>query len=141
MLIRLKMSALKETQPYEYLMRFGLGGLVTVMAGVVADHFGPEIGGLFLAFPAIFCASATLIEKHDRKRKARKNLEGAKRGRGAAALDAAGAAWGSLALVIFAWIVWSLAERGAALALGFAGVAWLIGAVGLWFLRRALHPR
>jgi hypothetical protein len=28
--------------------------------------FGPETGGSFLAFPAIFFASATLIEKHER---------------------------------------------------------------------------
>ncbi len=139
MLIRFNWSALRQTQPYEYAMRFGLGGLATVLAGIIANHFGPEIGGLFLAFPAIFCASATLIEKHERERKARKGLKGNARGRGAAALDAAGAAWGSAALVIFACIVWSLAGRGAALALGVAGVAWLAGAVAFWFLRRTLN--
>jgi hypothetical protein len=32
-------------------------------AGLVADIFGPATGGLFLAFPAIFCASVTLIER------------------------------------------------------------------------------
>ena len=71
MLIRLKGSALKETKGYEYLVRFGLGGITTVLAGVIADRFGPATGGLFLAFPAIFCASATLIEKHERERKQR----------------------------------------------------------------------
>jgi hypothetical protein len=50
-------------------LRFALGGLTTVVAGIHADMYVPAVGGLFLAFPAIFCASATLIEKHERKRK------------------------------------------------------------------------
>ena len=53
-------------------MRFGLKGLATVVAGLVADTWGPAAGGLFLAFPAIFCASATLIEKHERERTEKK---------------------------------------------------------------------
>ena len=54
MLIRLKGSALKETRAYEYLIRFGLGGITTVLAGVIADRFGPATGGLFLAFLPFF---------------------------------------------------------------------------------------
>jgi hypothetical protein len=34
----------------------------------------PVVGGLFLAFPAIFPASATLIEKHVRERKEKAGL-------------------------------------------------------------------
>ena len=49
---------------------------MTVLAGVIAKKFGPVVGGLFLAFPAIFPASATLIEKHERERKERKGLKG-----------------------------------------------------------------
>jgi hypothetical protein len=49
-------------------VRFALGGFATVAAGLVADLWGPAAGGLFLAFPAIFCATATLIEKHERER-------------------------------------------------------------------------
>jgi hypothetical protein len=30
---------------------------------------GPRVGGLFLAFPAIFPASATLVEKHEKQKK------------------------------------------------------------------------
>jgi hypothetical protein len=41
-----------------------LGGVVTVVAGLLAKHYGPVFGGLFLAFPAIFPASATLVDKH-----------------------------------------------------------------------------
>src|SRR5579883_412842 len=107
--IKLKLSALRETEWHEYLIRFGLGGLATVVAGVVAKLGGPETGGLFLALPAIFCASATLIEKHERRRKARAGLKGARRGRDAAALDAAGAALGSVALAGFGGLIWLLA--------------------------------
>jgi len=61
MVVHFKFSALKQGRPYEYVVRFALGGLATVVAGLVADGAGPEAGGLMLAFPAIFCASATLI--------------------------------------------------------------------------------
>jgi hypothetical protein len=91
MIVRAKFSALKQGDWYEYLVRFALGGLATVVAGLVADIWGPAAGGLFLAFPAIFCASATLIEKHERERKEKKGLQGKERGKDAAALDAAGA--------------------------------------------------
>jgi hypothetical protein len=69
MIVRTKLSALTQGHWYEYLVRFALGGLATVVAGLVASIWGPATGGLFLAFPAIFCASATLIEKHERERK------------------------------------------------------------------------
>ena len=44
---------------------------------MIAPKWGPGIGGLFLAFPAIFPASDTLIEKHERRRKQKKGLQGA----------------------------------------------------------------
>jgi hypothetical protein len=91
MVVHFKLSALRQGRPYEYVVRFVLGGLATVVAGLVADWAGPVAGGLMLAFPAIFCASATLIEKHERERKQQKGLRGEERGRSAAALDAAGA--------------------------------------------------
>jgi Protein of unknown function (DUF3147) len=68
MVVHFKLSALKQRRPYEYLVRFALGRLATVVAGLIADWTGPEAGGLMLAFPAIFCSSATLIEKHERER-------------------------------------------------------------------------
>ena len=139
--IKLKGSALSQTKWYEYLVRFVLGGATTVLAGIIAEHFGPAVGGLFLAFPAIFCASATLIEKHERERKAKRGLQGGERGRGATALDAAGAAWGSLALTAFAAIVWVTASRGAAVSLLSASLIWLLCAAALWLLRRKLRPK
>jgi hypothetical protein len=79
--IRVKLSALRETRWHEYLVRFVLGGLATVGTGAIASLFGPETGGLFLAFPAIFCASATLVEKHERERKEKAGLLGTRRGK------------------------------------------------------------
>jgi hypothetical protein len=61
-------------------LRFALGGPTAVVAGIIADMYGPAVGGLFLAFPAFFCASATLIEKHERKRKQEHGLKGHRRG-------------------------------------------------------------
>ena len=110
MIVRAKLSALKQGHWYEYLVRFALGGLATVVAGLVADIWGPAAGGLFLAFPAIFCASATLIEKHERERKEKKGLQGKERGKDAAALDAAGAGLGGVALAVFGAVMWFLAS-------------------------------
>lgn len=84
------------------------GGAVTLLAGLVADKFGPAIGGLFLAFPAIFPASATLIEKHQREKKQHEGANGEKRGRLAAGVDAAGAAMGGFGLMAFAAVAWKL---------------------------------
>jgi hypothetical protein len=63
-------GALAKTKWYEYPVRFAFGGAITVIAGTLASHFGPVLGGLFLAFPAIFPASATLAEvRHDAHKK------------------------------------------------------------------------
>jgi len=63
--------------------------------------------GVSLALPAIFCASATLIEKHEIRRKREAGFAGERRGQGAAAVEAAGAALGALGMLGFA-IVFSL---------------------------------
>jgi hypothetical protein len=137
--VHFKPQALRESRWTEHAVRFGLGGLATVLAGVVAKIAGPATGGLFLALPAIFCASATLIEKHERKRKQERGLEGARRGREAAALDSTGAGLGSMALAVFGICVWQLAHTSPALSLCLASLAWLIVAVSAWWLRRFLR--
>jgi hypothetical protein len=43
-----------------------------------------------LAFPSIFPASATLIEKHEKEKKEKKGLQETQRGRKAVSIDAAG---------------------------------------------------
>src|SRR5260370_1358226 len=82
------------------------GGLATAIAGVIAKEYGPSIGGLFLAFPAIFPASATLIEQHEKRKKQCTGGHGTLRGRSAAALDAAGASIGAFGLLTFACLAW-----------------------------------
>src|SRR5882724_9714123 len=111
MKIRVNLSALAETKWHEYVVRFLFGGLVTAVAGIIAKAFGPVFGGLFLAFPAIFPASATLVEKHEVQKKRRVGIVATMRGKQAAALDAFGAAQGSLALISFAVIIWKLFPR------------------------------
>jgi hypothetical protein len=138
-IVHAKWSALAQGHWYEYVIRFVLGGLTTAVVGLVAQQWGPAVGGLFLAFPAIFCASATLVEKHERERKQSRGLRGARRGREAAALDAAGAALGSAGLAIFAALVWWLAPRSPVTSLAFAATAWLVVVVLLWKLRRMLR--
>ena len=143
MVVHFKFAALKQGHTYEYVVRFALGGLATVVAGLLADSAGPETGGLMLAFPAIFCASATLIEKHERERKQKKGLRGEQRGKGAAALDAAGAGWGSIGMAAFALVIsWQAPRLNPAFCLAAASLAWFAVAVGMWRLRRVLpRPR
>lgn len=140
MLVRLDLSAVRATEWYEFAIRFALGGLATALAGAIASVCGPAVGGLFLAFPAIFPASATLIEKHERKRKERLGCPGARRGKDAAALESAGAAMGSLGLVAFGAVVGFIPPGAVWLAFPSACAAWLIVSLGVWWLRR-LRPR
>src|SRR5205085_5464096 len=84
--IRFSPSSLKEGRWYEYLIRFALGGAATVFTGLVSSRYGAFIGGLFLALPAIFSASATLIENHEIRRKREAGLAGERRGQMAAAV-------------------------------------------------------
>ena len=142
MRITVNVSTLGQTKWYEYAIRFFFGGLVTVAAGLLAKKFGPTVGGLFLAFPAIFPASATLIEKHERERKEERGLAGKRRGREAAAVDAAGAALGSIGLLVFASVAWRLLPRYAAwMVLLLGTLAWAAVSVLLWMARhRISHP-
>lgn len=136
MLVKVSLRSLHEGRWYEYLIRFGLGGAATVFTGFISSSLGPSIGGLFLALPAIFCASATLIEKHEIRKKREAGLQGERRGEVAAALDAAGAALGSTGLLSFAAIFLVLADRNCWWALAAACAAWLLTSVGAWRIWR-----
>jgi hypothetical protein len=132
-----KLSALKGARPREYLMRFVFGGSATLLAGLIAKHYGPGVGGLFLAFPAIFPASATLIESHEKQRMAKIGHDGTHRGRMAAAIDAAGAALGAIGLMTFACVLWRLLPRHNAGAVIFAATGvWTLVSCALWKLRK-----
>jgi hypothetical protein len=137
MTIRIDPAALKETTWNEYIVRFISGGVTTVIAGLIARRWGPTVGGLFLAFPAIFPASATLIEKHERQRKQKKGLHGERRGIDVAALDALGTAMGSLGLLAFALLCWRLLPHYAAPGvLAGAALVWLLVGVCIWNIRK-----
>jgi hypothetical protein len=135
--IKVDPSVIGQTKWYEYAIRFLFGGLITAMAGMIAKKYGPGIGGLFLAFPAIFPASATLIEKHEKQKKEENGLTGTRRGREAASVDAAGSAMGSVGLLVFAFLVWQFTPRYSAWAVLIgATLAWLIASVLIWHVRR-----
>ncbi len=104
--IRLDFSAIGETRWHEYAIRFLFGGVITVIAGLLAQRYGPAFGGLFLAFPAIFPASLTLIEKHEKRKGERKGAAADAQAKRAAGSDAEGSAIGSIGLFVFAFLVW-----------------------------------
>jgi len=140
MLVDLKLASLRSTKPHEYAIRFLFGGLITAAAGVIAMRYGPVIGGLFLAFPAIFPASVTLIENHERKNKQDAGFDGTRRGRIAAGIEAAGTSLGAIALVLFAFILYRfLPGHDPALTLVATSLAWLTLSTLLWLLAKRRH--
>lgn len=137
MRIQIQPGALKQTTWYEYAIRFLFGGLITCVAGLIATKFGPELGGLFLAFPAIFPASATLIEKHETEKKQSQGLNGRESARKAAAVDACGSALGSIGLIFFGGIVWICFPRfNVVLILVLATIVWFVISASFWALRK-----
>lgn len=120
---------LKSLSWKEHLVRFVFGGVITVITGLVAHAFGPSIGGLLLAFPAILPATLTLLKHHN--------------GRAKAAEDARGACLGAIGMAAFALVVWQTTRSIAPpfvllLALG----AWTAVSLGAWGLRygRGTYP-
>ncbi len=139
MSIQADLASLKTTKPHEYAVRFLAGGLITAATGLIASKFGPVVAGLFLAFPAIFPASATLIAQHEKERKQKAGYDGTRRGRAAAAADAVGTSLGCIALLAFALIVWRLLLSNPPwLTLSVAAATWAATATLLWHLRRKL---
>jgi Protein of unknown function (DUF3147) len=120
-------------------VRFVFGGIVTVLTGLIARRYGPGVAGLFLAFPAIFPAGATLIEKQQREKKRRVDVDGISRGRVAAGIDAIEAAMGTVGLIAFALLVWRfLPSHSSPAILTIAGLAWLAISVLAWLIRKVI---
>lgn len=137
MKIRIDTTGLKETSWQQLLVRFFFGGLITAAAGIIAKRYGPAVGGLFLAFPAIFPASATLIEKHELQEKSEAGVEGTRQARQAVSVDAAGAAIGSIGLLFFALFVTEFVGKFSSwLVMLGATVTWAVISAFLWFLRK-----
>lgn len=139
MVVHLDIAALKKASWLEYGVRFLFGGLMTVIAGLVAKQYGPELGGLFLAFPAIAPAAATMIDQHAKEQKQRAGFEGHTRGRKIAALDMFGTVWGSVGLLAFALVIWQIGPtHSAPMTLSLATLAWFVGALATWVLHRVI---
>ncbi len=142
MMIAVNLAAFGRSKWYEYAARFVFGGLVTVFAGLIAKRYGPGVGGLFLAFPAIFPAAATLLEKHEKQQHPSERGTAIRRARQIVGVDAAGAAMGSVGLAAFALVVWRYLPRySAGLVLAGATATWLVVAVSTWIVRRVIWKR
>lgn len=136
MIVKARLSRLRRTKGWEYALRFAFGGVVTVATGLVAKEFGPVVGGLFLAFPGIFPAGVTLVERHEREKKRRLDLPGTRRGRRVAGIVSAGAVPGAIGLLAFALVAWALLPRvPGAWALASATGAWIAVSIVAWALR------
>ena len=117
--VKVEPGRVKEHTLSTYVVRFALGGAITAVVGLIANEFGPVVGGLFLAFPSIAPATFTLIEKRDGAR--------------AAGASALGAAFGGLGLLAFAAVVWGFVGRLPAwLVLMLATLAWLGVSISSW---------
>lgn len=137
MTVQARLAAIKGIRAHEWVIRFVFGGGVCMTAGLISKRFGPEVGGLFLAFPAIFPAGASLVEAHERKRKARAGLDGTMRGRTVAGVDAAGAAMGCIGLAGFALVCWLCLPRLATIGVFLlATLVWFAAAILAWWTRK-----
>jgi hypothetical protein len=137
MKISLHLAGLQRNKWYEWVLRFVLGGAVTVVTGWLAHRFGPVFGGLFLAFPSIFPVGLTLIERHETEKKRKAGFDDPASGRKAAALEARGAIAGAAGLLAFALVVWlALPGRKPGVVLAAASVAWLGVSLTLWWLEK-----
>jgi len=136
MRVGVEMAKLREGTPGEYLARFLFGGIVTVIATLIAERYGPVTGGLFLAFPGIFPAALSMTEKHARERKAKSDEHGTLFGRAEASVEAAGASAGALGLAAFALTlcIGLRAHRFPSMLI-LAMVLWLATSLLFWWLR------
>jgi PncC family amidohydrolase len=121
---QLDLKKIRTIRPREYVVRFAFGALVSAAAAILTIRFGPKVGGLFLAFPAILPATLTLIEKRD--------------GLAQALSDVRGAALGSVGMIAFALTALVLVRRNPALALTAALAAWAVAGVVLYVTLRLL---
>ncbi|MDB4981131.1 MAG: hypothetical protein JWM82_1883 [Myxococcales bacterium] len=103
--------------------------------GLVGKAKGPVVGGLFLAFPAVFPVGLVMIERLE-NRAAGPSSRG-HRARRAAVADAVGASLGAIGLAAFAIVAWRTSVHlPVAVALTGAVVAWATIAFVAWCLRR-----
>lgn len=113
-------SKLRDVGARPIAIRFAAGAATSVIAGILTLAFGPHVGGVMLAFPAILAASLTLIAEEDDREEARQ--------------DARGSVAGAAALGGFAIIGTVLfGDLPGGVVLAIAGVTWLLVAIALYF--------
>lgn len=119
--VGVSLSDARQEPPRDLLIRFCFGAAISAVAGIVSVVFGVELGGIFLAFPAILPATLTLVEQEEEHKQA-ENLD-------------VGAIIGAVALGAFAVVGWRLFTTiGAPSTLAAAGVTWLVAAVAMYLL-------
>lgn len=139
MRVKLTFDSLKQTKPREYVSRFVFGGVVTMFAGLIADRYGPVVGGLFLAFPGIFPAGVSLVEKHKRVREENEGKIGTWSARGEASVEATGASIGTIGLIGFAVVLWrGLPSHGLPLMMVLACLVWVALSLVFWWARERM---
>jgi ABC-type bacteriocin/lantibiotic exporter with double-glycine peptidase domain len=116
---KLDLGKALKADPRGMLVRFAAGMLTSIVAGTLTLAFGPRVGGIMLAFPAILVASLTLIYRQEDAHEARE--------------DARGAIAGGVALTVFA-VVFTLliGHTSGPLTLLIAAAAWVVVALGLY---------
>jgi nicotinamide-nucleotide amidase len=115
---------LSRISPRDLMVRFAFGAMVSAVAASVALAFGPRLGGLFLAFPAILPATLTLLEK--------------KEGLAQATSDVRGATIGAIGMTVFAITAAVLLVRNAGLGLAAALIAWMVVSFAIYSALRLI---
>jgi hypothetical protein len=134
--LRVQITSLRATTPMQYAQRFLFGGLVTVVATLIADKWGPVVGGMFLAFPGIFPAGVSLVEEHKTERESQEGKVGVILARGEASVEATGASAGTWGLAAFGLVIWKeSALHSLPVVLACAGSAWVALSWTAWMVR------
>jgi Na+/H+ antiporter NhaD/arsenite permease-like protein len=123
----IEVDKLKQVRLQDYLLRFALGAVISIGAGIIAKAVGARFGGMFLAFPAILPASLTLIQDKEGTRRADRN--------------AIGAVLGAVGLVVFAALgEASFGHIQSFVALLGALTGWVVVSFALYALLAVLQP-
>ena len=97
------------------------------------------MGGLFLAFPGIFPAGVSLVEKHKTMRERAEGKLGVRSARGQASVEATGTSVGTLGLMGFAVVLWQgLPTHNFLLMLFTATGTWIAVSSLFWWTRERM---
>lgn len=118
---------LKAVHAAELGLRFLFGACISLAAGLIGLHWGPTLGGILLAFPAILSASLALIQGKEGPRIADRN--------------AVGAVLGGIGLSGFgAALMLTARPLPAVLSFALAALAWMAVCCVLYVVLVALAP-